>query len=108
MVKLIKKFEFLYPIAEKSETGAIQWEPRTLLLKGTASVKSTGPSPIYAGFYRLEIENGRLPVEISFSSITDTQNPHEDLLPALLQPEYQAIFQGLIELTRQHFNGQLF
>lgn len=78
MVKIIKKFQILHPIEKKVPYSLT--ETVALLLHGRAALYCTGPSPLYAGWYRLHLIEGVIVMDIEFSSIIDLSTD-QDVLP---------------------------
>lgn len=106
MVKITRSFQYVYPIDKKKNGPYAEWDSRVIKMCGQASITSQGPHPIYAGWYRLQLTNGQVIVDITLDSIIDTATG-EDLLPTLRQPEYSDILNALTDLCRQ-FNRSKF
>ena len=96
MVKIITKFKFFYPLDKNLGPS---WECRALVMRGTATLTSTGPHPILAGCYRLKLTDGKVLIDIQLNSIKD-QGTGEELLEILKAPEYAEIYSALVELCR--------
>lgn len=106
MVKITRSFEFLHPIEKKVPAlgGATHvWECRALLLKGRAALLCVGPHPIEKGWYRLQLNQGRIHIEVTFGEIIDMAT-NLDCLPELRDsPDMMAAF---TDMAIQHMRAK--
>lgn len=103
MIKITQSFKYVYPVDKK--TGVASWDAKILVMKGRASIQSSGPHPIYAGWYRIALTNGRMVVDITLSSIMENGS-EEELLPKLQEPEYRELYSALVELCREFMRSK--
>lgn len=100
MVKITKSFEFLHPIEKKvpsADDPGYTWQSRALLLRGRAALLCLGPHPIYQGWYKLHLNQGRLQIEITFREIIDLTANKDCLLELRENPEMIAAFTEMAE-----------
>lgn len=97
MVKVTKAFELLHPIDKKVAALPDQWDSLMLHMRGRAALICTAPHPIISGWYRLQLTNGKMQIEVSFSSILNI-GTEQELLPHFQEiPEMMAAFTEIVQ-----------
>ena len=105
MVKVIKAFEFLHPIDKKipGVDTPDEWDSIMLQIKGKASLICTEPHPLHVGWYRLQLTDGKMTIDITFSSIMNI-GLDKDMLPEFQQiPE---LMEALTEKAQRYMRAK--